>query len=177
MAAQMENPFANPFPGMNPYLESRRLWPEVHNNIIHEMFRFLRRNLPFRYTVIMDERVRHRQRSLSRDAPARYAEPDLSIRGGGVRERAVAAYQTEGRVTARLPLDDETSPGDVHHHRRTQPGRPGNHRGVAVSQQQAHGRTRAQPVPGQAPTGDFQPHASSGDRPRSPRPAHASGRL
>ena len=36
----MENPFANPFPGMNPYLESRRLWPEVHNNIIHEMHRF-----------------------------------------------------------------------------------------------------------------------------------------
>ena len=53
----MENPFANPFPGMNPYLESRRLWPEVHNNIIHEMFRFLRRTLPFRYTVIMDERA------------------------------------------------------------------------------------------------------------------------
>ena len=40
MAAPVENPFANPFPGMNPYLESRRLWPEVHNNIIHEMFRF-----------------------------------------------------------------------------------------------------------------------------------------
>ena len=53
----MENPFANPFPGMNPYLESRRLWPEVHNKLIGEMHRFLRRTLPFRYTVIMDERV------------------------------------------------------------------------------------------------------------------------
>ena len=108
MAAQMENPFANPFPGMNPYLESRRLWPEVHNNIIHEMFRFLRRNLPFRYTVIMDERVGIGN-DPSRDAPARYAEPDLSIRGGGVRERGAATYLAEGRVTARLPLDDETT--------------------------------------------------------------------
>ena len=107
MAAQMEDPFANPFPGMNPYLESQRLWPEVHNNIVTEMHRFLRRTLPFRYTVIMDERVGVGN-DPSRDAPARYAEPDLSIRSGGVRERAVAAYRTEGRVTARLPLDDET---------------------------------------------------------------------
>ena len=106
MAAQMENPFANPFPGMNPYLESRRLWPEVHNKIITEMHRFLRRTLPFRYTVIMDERVPVGN-DPSRDAPARYPKPDLTIRGSGVRERAVATYQTEGRVTARLPLDDE----------------------------------------------------------------------
>ena len=109
MAAQVENPFANPFPGMNPYLESRRLWREVHNNIIHGMFRFLRRTLPFRYTVIMDERVPIGN-DPSRDAPAQYGAPDLSIRGGGVRERATVTYQTEGRVTARLPLDDETSP-------------------------------------------------------------------
>lgn len=108
MAAQMENPFANPFPGMNPYLESRRLWPEVHNKIITEMHRFLRRTLPFQYTVIMDERVPVGN-DPSRDAPARYPKPDLTIRGDGVRERAVAAYQTEGRVTARLPLDDETA--------------------------------------------------------------------
>ena len=83
----MENPFANPFPGMNPYLESRRLWPEVHNKIIHEMHRFLRRTLPFRYTVIMDERVGIGN-DPTRDAPARYAEPDLSIRS---RRAAVCA--------------------------------------------------------------------------------------
>ena len=104
----MENPFANPFPGMNPCLESKWLWREVHNKIITEMHRFLRRTLPFRYTVIMEERVPIGN-DPSRDAPARYGAPDLSIRGG-VRERAVAAYQAEGRVTARLPLDDETFP-------------------------------------------------------------------
>lgn len=108
MAAQTENPFANPFPGMNPYLESRRLWPEVHNNIIHEMFRFLRRNLPFRYTVIMDERVGIGN-DPSKDPPARYAEPDLSIRRSGMRERAIVPYQTEGRVAAKLPWTDEAA--------------------------------------------------------------------
>ena len=104
----MENPFANPFPGMNPYLESRRLWPEVHNNIIHEMFRFLRRTLPFRYTVIMDERVGIGN-DPSRDPPARYAEPDLSIRGGGIHERASTTYRTEAPVAAQLPWTDETA--------------------------------------------------------------------
>ena len=108
MAAPMESPFANPFPGMNPYLESRRLWPEVHNKIITEMHRFLRRALPFRYTIIMDERVPVGNDPL-RDAPARYPKPDLTIRGGGVREHAITAcqYQTEVRVTARLPFDDK----------------------------------------------------------------------
>ena len=104
MVAQTENPFANPFPGMNPYLESKRLWPEVHNNIIHEMFRFLRRNLPFRYTVIMDERVGIGN-DPSKDPPARYAEPDLSIRGGGVRERAIATISNRGPGGSKVALD------------------------------------------------------------------------
>ena len=104
----MENPFANPFPGMNPYLESRRIWPEVHNKIIGEMHRFLRRTLSFRYTVIMDERVGIGN-DPSRDPPARYAEPDLSIKGGGVREGSTATYQAEGRVAARLPFNDDTT--------------------------------------------------------------------
>ncbi len=102
----MENPFANPFPGMNPYLESSRLWPEVHNKLIGEMHRFLRRTLPFRYTVIMEERIGIGN-DPSRDPPARYAEPDLSIRGGRIHERGSTAYRTEGRVAARLPWTDE----------------------------------------------------------------------
>ena len=107
MATAMENPFANPFPGMNPYLESSRIWREVHNKLIGQMHSFLRRTLPFRYTVIMDERVGIGN-DPTRDAPARYALPDLSIRGGRVRERVLAPYRTEGRVTAKLPWTDET---------------------------------------------------------------------
>ena len=91
----VEKPLCQPVPGMNPYLESRRLWREVHNNIIHGMFRFLRRTLPFRYTVIMDERVPIGN-DPSRDAPAQYGAPDLSIRGGGV-SRACHCHLSDGR--------------------------------------------------------------------------------
>ena len=74
----MENPFTNPFPGMNPYLESRRLWPEVHNKIIGEIHRYLRGRLPFKYSVIMEERVAIGQNP-PEEPPARYARPDLTI--------------------------------------------------------------------------------------------------
>ena len=57
MATRLENPFDNPFPGMNPYLESRRLWREVHNKLIAVMHSYLRRRLPFRYSVVMEERL------------------------------------------------------------------------------------------------------------------------
>ena len=74
----MENPFTNPFPGMNPYLETRGLWPEVHNSLIAAMKSFLRQRLPFKYSVIMEERVAIGQNP-AEEPPARYARPDLTI--------------------------------------------------------------------------------------------------
>ncbi len=74
----MENPFINPFPGMNPYLETRGLWPEVHNSLIAAMKSFLRRRLPFKYSVIMEERIAIGQNP-PEEPPARYARPDLTI--------------------------------------------------------------------------------------------------
>ena len=103
----MENHYANPFPGMNPYLESARLWREVHNSLIAVMKSFLRRTLPFRYSVIMEERIGIGN-DPGQEPPAHYGRPDLSIRNRGVRERALAPYQTEGRITATLPWTGET---------------------------------------------------------------------
>ena len=101
--------FANPFPGMNPYLESRWLWPEVHNKIVGDMHRFLRRALPFRYTVIMEERIGIAN-DPSRDPPPRYAIiPDLAIAGGGVPgDRGFHSQLGEGSVTVWMPVTDET---------------------------------------------------------------------
>ena len=157
----MENPFVNPFPGMNPYLESARLWREVHNKIIGEMHRFLRRTLPFRYTVIMDERIGIGN-DPDRDPPARYALPDLSIRGGGVRERAVAPYQNESRVAARLPWMDET-PREMY----ITIGERSQEDAVTIvevlSPQQEAGRARPQPIPGEARAHHRKRHPSCGD--------------
>ena len=78
MATHSENPYSNPFPGMNPYLEAPRLWAEVHNKIIAEMHRYLRRRLPFRYSVIMEERLGIGVNAPD-EPPVRYIVPDLAV--------------------------------------------------------------------------------------------------
>ena len=82
MATHLENPYSNPFPGMNPYLESPRLWPEVHNKLIAAMHRYLRRRLPFRYSVIMEERLGIGINPPD-EPPIRYIRPDLAVTGAG----------------------------------------------------------------------------------------------
>ena len=80
MATHVKNPYINPFPGMNPYLEAPRLWPEIHNKIIAEMHRYLRRRLPFRYSVIMEERLGIGV-NFPDEPPVRYIMPDLTVTG------------------------------------------------------------------------------------------------
>ena len=78
LATRMENPFSNPFPGMNPYLEILGLWPDVHNRLIGAIASFLRRSLPIRYAVVTEERV-----VIGHNPPEeprrRYAVPDVVI--------------------------------------------------------------------------------------------------
>ena len=47
----------NPFPGMNPYLETPVLWPDVHNSIIVALRDFLAPRLAPDYAVRMQQRV------------------------------------------------------------------------------------------------------------------------
>ena len=47
----------NPFPGMNPYLENRRFWPEVHNRIIVGLADALTPRLQPDYAVRVEQRV------------------------------------------------------------------------------------------------------------------------
>ena len=53
----MREQFTNPFPGMNPYLESVPWWREIHNTLISEIRYFLREALPINYLVTMEERA------------------------------------------------------------------------------------------------------------------------
>ena len=48
---------AYPFPGMNPYLESRSLWPNVHVNLINGVQYLLASKLPPRYYVSAEDRM------------------------------------------------------------------------------------------------------------------------
>ena len=48
---------ANPFPGMNPYLENPGLWPDVHNSVIVGLRTLLSRQLRPEYRVTTVERV------------------------------------------------------------------------------------------------------------------------
>lgn len=76
--------FINPFPGMNPYLETRGLWPEIHNRLIGAIAAFLRRSLPLRYSVVTEERL-----VIGHNPPEeprrRYAIPDVVISGAAAR--------------------------------------------------------------------------------------------
>ena len=47
----------SPFPGMDPYLEEPRLWPDVHHGLISEMQALLNRRLRPHYHVRVEERV------------------------------------------------------------------------------------------------------------------------
>lgn len=46
-----------PFPGMDPYLEDRSLWPDVHHGLISEMQAVLNRQIRPQYHVRVEERV------------------------------------------------------------------------------------------------------------------------
>lgn len=118
MATHPENPHSNPFPGMNPYLESPRLWPEVHNKIIAALHRYLRRRLPFRYSVIMEERL---GLGISigvnppDEPPTRYIRPDLAITGAAVSGSGTAPgggaapALDRGAVAVLLPVRETVS--------------------------------------------------------------------
>ena len=48
---------ANPFPGMNPYLEHPELWPQVHHLLISSIFESLVPQLLPKYIVDIKKRV------------------------------------------------------------------------------------------------------------------------
>lgn len=48
---------ASPFPGMDPYLEDPRLWPDVHNSLITFLKATLNALLPPQYVAHVDERL------------------------------------------------------------------------------------------------------------------------
>ncbi|MEG4959495.1 MULTISPECIES: DUF4058 family protein [unclassified Microcoleus] len=65
----------NPFPGMNPYLESPELWPQVHHLLISSIFESLVPQLLPKYIVDIEKRVYE----LSGDNSLLVGIPDVTV--------------------------------------------------------------------------------------------------
>lgn len=95
---------SSPFPGMDPYLEHPRLWPDLHNRAIAELARTLGPAVRPRYYLRLEERT-----WLVPHDPDATAVPDLTIepaaqpRGFDVREPAPPPYGRSMTVSVPVP--------------------------------------------------------------------------
>src|SRR5690349_11560925 len=95
----------SPFPGMDPYLESRRLWRDVHARLIVAIGDALAPRVEPSYYVAVEERI-----SIAPADPAAFLIPDVAViaapelgpaAGGGV---AVAAPPAVAAQTVTVPF-------------------------------------------------------------------------
>jgi hypothetical protein len=97
-----------PFPGMDPYLERRGLWEEVHPGLIVGIQRFLTPLLRPHYHVAIEQRT---YLALLPPNEQRVGKPDVSVvsPGGGAPEAiaAVASPAAVGPVVGELPMPEE----------------------------------------------------------------------
>jgi Protein of unknown function (DUF4058) len=94
----------SPFPGMDPYLEEPRLWPDVHHELISDARAILNKRLRPRYFVRIEERV---YVSDEFDPGREFIIPDLRI-AGPKRGRPMAGIvgRRNGKSTAGAAVAD-----------------------------------------------------------------------
>jgi hypothetical protein len=99
---------ANPFPGMNPFLENRTYWRNFHQAFIAEIYRELNRLLPLEFAATMDERLYITYEALDEysilpDVTVLQQEPtSRNVRGGTV--VAVSSRPTDRSVDSPLHI-------------------------------------------------------------------------
>ena len=105
---------ANPFPGMNPYLENRRFWPGIHQLFIAELARRLAPRLRPEYIVRVEQRLYVSQEPAAAGGPRPYRVPDLAVldngaaaAGAGAATATATAFKPQDEaVTVQLPTTD-----------------------------------------------------------------------
>jgi hypothetical protein len=103
---------ANPFPGMNPYLESPDFWPEVHNRLIVAIADALVPQLVPKYRVAIEKRIYE----IKGEQSLLVGIPDVSIqrnpipRNSSTSNVAVATRTTES-LKIRLAMFEEVREG------------------------------------------------------------------
>ena len=98
--------YDNPFPGMNPYLEQPRLWPEVHNELIALLWSSMAAQMPLGCRLAIEERLEVWETSLVDDS-SRYVVPDLSVTQRREAEIEVALKERtipEGGIEVMIPV-------------------------------------------------------------------------
>ncbi len=96
----------NPFPGMNPYLEQPRLWPEVHNELIALLWSSMAAQMPLGYRLAIEERLEVWETSFVEDK-SRYVVPDLSVTEMRETQPEVALKERtipEGGIEVMIPV-------------------------------------------------------------------------
>jgi hypothetical protein len=102
----------NPFPGMNPYLESPDFWPEVHNRLIVAIADALVPQLVPKYRVAIEKRIYE----IKGEQSLLVGIPDVSIqrnpipRNSSTSNVAVATRTTES-LKIRLAMFEEVREG------------------------------------------------------------------
>jgi hypothetical protein len=92
-----------PFPGMDPYLEQRDLWPNVHSSLIVALRDDLAPRLRPRYYVAVEERTTH---AGAQDVTFA-VRPDVAVIGVNQLNEAALAYRTASPLTVQIPLPEE----------------------------------------------------------------------
>lgn len=96
---------ASPFPGMNPYLESPELWPEVHSRLIVAIADELNPQLIPKYRAAIERRIY----DLSGDEAILIGIPDVTVEQrsprAGVANTAVLAPTNPRKVRVPMPIE------------------------------------------------------------------------
>jgi Protein of unknown function (DUF4058) len=102
----------NPFPGMNPYLESPDFWPEVHNRLIVAIADALVPQLVPKYRVAIEKRIYEikGEQSLLVGIPDVSIQRNLTPRNSSTSNVAVATRNTEP-LKVRLAMYEEVREG------------------------------------------------------------------
>jgi len=93
----------SPFPGMDPYLESRLLWHDVHQRLAAQISRQLAPRLSPRYVARLETRF---VSLTSNGQSINVLYPDVDVTPARLRERAIATYEpsTDDGGTVTPPL-------------------------------------------------------------------------
>lgn len=91
----------SPFPGMDPYLEDRALWPAIHHDFISQITAHIAPQVAPAYIVRIEERVL----TIGEDDPAvGILIPDVAIQEAGTLSRPKAGPAATAAPTATAPL-------------------------------------------------------------------------